>query len=128
MTSPVSSLDQVTAEVMKRLYLTRIPCIFETLDQLYWDADRGKPRKGIVDGRKVKPGDLVHRLPIRIRQLEKTYDLFSLTANQLLELLGDEFQIRSKNARKRVTRSRIQGCLSRDPDKKNQNKFLAVDH
>jgi hypothetical protein len=45
-----------------------------------------------VDFRNVKPGDLVHRFPIRIRQLEKTYDLVSLTADQLIELLGDEFQ------------------------------------
>jgi hypothetical protein len=34
---------------------------------------------------------LVHRLPIRIQQLEKTYDLQSVSAEQLLELLGDEF-------------------------------------
>jgi hypothetical protein len=33
----------------------------------------------------------MHRFPIRIRQLEKTYDLVSLTADQLIELLGDEF-------------------------------------
>ena len=34
----------------------------------------------------------MHRFPIRIRQLEKTYDLVSLTADQLIELLGDEFR------------------------------------
>ena len=31
------------------------------------------------------------RFPTRIRQLEKTYDLMSLDADQLLELLGEEF-------------------------------------
>jgi hypothetical protein len=92
MNAPLSSLDKITEEVMKRLYLTRIPCIFEVLDRLYWDEGRGKARRGIVDFRNVKPGDLVHRFPIRIRQLEKTYDLVSLTADQLIELLGDEFQ------------------------------------
>jgi hypothetical protein len=90
--SPLTTLDKMTTEVMKRLFLTRIPCIFEVLDRLYWDDKRGKARRGIVDSRTVKPGDLVHRLPIRIRQLEKTYDLFSLNAGQLLELLGNEFQ------------------------------------
>jgi hypothetical protein len=93
----VSSLDKVTAEVMQRLYLTRIPCVFEVLDRLYWDDSRGKARPGIVDYRSVKPGDLVHRFPLRIRQLEMTYDLMSLTADQLIELLGDEFQ-RSERA------------------------------
>ena len=88
----VSSLDKVTTEVMKRLYLTRIECIFEVLDRLYWDDERGRARPGITDSRTVKQGDLVHRLPIRIRHLEKTYDLFSMKANQLIELLGDEFR------------------------------------
>lgn len=92
MSPPLSSLDQVTDRVMSRLFLTRIPCIFETLDRLYWDDARGRARTGIVDQKVVKPGDLRHRLPIRIRQLEKTYDLFSLTADQLIELLGKEFE------------------------------------
>jgi len=88
--SSVRIRDAVTTEVMKRLYFTRIPCIFEVLDRLYWDEPNGRPRKGIT-GAKVQSGDLVHRLPIRIRQLEKTYDLISLNADQLIELLGDEF-------------------------------------
>lgn len=91
---PLSSLDTFTTEVMKRLYLTRIPCIFEVLDRLYWDPRRKRPVKGVVGTTKTRPGDLVHRLPIRIRQLEMTYDLQSVTADQLLDLLGKEFMIR----------------------------------
>lgn len=89
---PVHQQSEVTQVVMKRLYLLRIPCIFEVLDRLYWDEPRGRPRRGIVTRGKVTPGDLRHRLPIRIRQLEKTYDLVSLSADQLIELLGDEFR------------------------------------
>jgi hypothetical protein len=91
----VSSLDEVTRLVMERLYLTRIPCLFEVLDRLYWDHSKGRARSGIVTQGTVKPGDLRHRFPIRARQLEKTYDLFSLTADQLIELLGDEFKFES---------------------------------
>ena len=90
--TPVSSLDKVTTEVMKRLYLTRIPCIFEVLDRLYWDDKRRRARVGIVQSNTVRPGDLSHRFPIRIQQLEKTYDLHSLDADQMIELLGEEFQ------------------------------------
>lgn len=93
--APVSSLDKVTTEVMKRLYLTRIPCIFEVLDRLYWDDERERARAGIVQANTVRPGDLIHRLPIRIQQLEKTYDLYSLDADQMIELLGEEFQFDS---------------------------------
>lgn len=88
----LSTLDKMTTEVMKRLFLTRIPCIFAVLDHLYWDEIRGKARAGVVSQNQIKPGDLAHRLPLRIRQLEKTYDLLSLKADQLVELLGDEFQ------------------------------------
>jgi hypothetical protein len=92
LSGPVHQQNEVTREVMKRLYLLRIPCIFEVLDRLYWDQSQGRARRGIVSKERVMPGDLRNRLPIRIRQLEKTYDLVSLNASQLVELLGDEFQ------------------------------------
>jgi hypothetical protein len=88
----ISSLDKFSSEVIKRLYMTRIPCFFEVLDRLYWDEKRGRARPGVTHFGKVTAGNLAHRLPIRIRQLEKTYDLHSLTADQLLLLLGEEFQ------------------------------------
>jgi hypothetical protein len=111
----VSTLDGVTTEVMKRLFLTRIPCIFEVLDRLYWDKERGKARPGIISSEIVRPGDLIHRLPIRIRQLEKTYDLHSLDANQLIELLGDEFLFTLKSDKAtRGTRARTQPPASQD--------------
>ena len=76
-------VDKVTERVMSRLYLTRIPCIFEVLDRLYWDPARGRQRRGITPT-DVRPGDLNHRFPLGIRQLEMTYDLMSLTADQLI--------------------------------------------
>jgi hypothetical protein len=96
--SSVSSLDAVTTHVMKRLFLTRIRCVFEVLDRLYWDKERGRVRIGIT-GSQMKPGDLAHRFPIRIRQLEKTYDLLSLTADQRITLLGKEFQFDARDER-----------------------------
>ncbi len=84
-------LDKYTEDVFKRLYLTRIDSVFEVLDRLYWDRSTNRPRKGVNSPGKVVAGDLRHRFPTRIRQLEKTYDLMSLSADQLLQLLGDEF-------------------------------------
>ena len=66
--SPVNQLDKLTTEVMKRLYLTRIPCIFEVLDRLYWDESRDRPRPAMATPR-VRAGDLTHMLPQLIRQL-----------------------------------------------------------
>lgn len=97
--SRLSTYDVVTVDVMKRLFLTRIPCMFEVLDRLYWDDKRGRPRAGIT-GSKVKGGDISHRLPLRIRQLERTYDLMSLNADQLIELLGEEFAFARPRSRR----------------------------
>jgi hypothetical protein len=91
----ISSLDVLTKEATKRLFLTRIPCFFELLEKLYLDPQTNRARKGIDPTNQIVPGDLTHRLPTRIRQLEKTYDLHSLTADQLLDLLGPEFQFES---------------------------------
>jgi hypothetical protein len=99
---PVNRLDRITEEVTKRLYLTRIPCLFELLDRLYWDTASNRPAKGIVSPNKVSAGDLMHRFPTRIRQLEKTYDLQTLDANQLLEILGDEFQQRAAKSQSQM--------------------------
>lgn len=90
--TPLSRLDQASERVMSKLYLTRIPCIFEVIDRLYWDPERGRVRAGVLNPWPGSAGDLTNRLPLRIRQLEKTYDLVSLGADQLLELLGDEFR------------------------------------
>lgn len=105
----VSKLDQFSAEVLNRLYLTRIPCFFELLEILYMDESTGKCRKQVV-GTKVYAGDLTHRLPLRIRQLEKNYDLYSLSAQQLLELLGNEFTFRIEA--KRLEQSLLPGMKS----------------
>ena len=99
LTTRVDSLDSATTEVMQRLYLLRIPSIFEVVDRLYWDEKNGRPSKGRIRSA-IQPGNLRYRLPVRIRQLEKTYDLLSLNADQLIELLGDEFSFaRPKTAR-----------------------------
>ncbi|TWU23244.1 hypothetical protein Pla52o_27800 [Novipirellula galeiformis] len=100
--SSLVTLDKLTTEVFKRLYLTRIPCLFELLDRLYWDCSNNRPAKGIVSPHKISAGDLVHRFPTRIRQLEKTYDLQSLDADQLLEILGDEFRQRAATSQSQM--------------------------
>ena len=85
----INEIDRVTRYIMNKLSMIRIPCIFEVLDHLYWNETTNKAKKNIA-GSEVRRGDL-NRLPAVIRQLEITYDLQSLNADQLIELLGDEF-------------------------------------
>ena len=86
----ITRLGGITEKVMRNLYLSRIPCIFEVIDKLYFDPERGRPKPNVV-GVEVVAGDLDHRLPRRVRQLERTYDLNVLDADQFIELLGPEF-------------------------------------
>jgi hypothetical protein len=95
---PIYVYDAVTDNIMKKLFITRIPCIFEVLDRIYWDDINNRVRTGIVTQPSIKPGDLNHRLPLRIRQLEKTYDLHELSAERLIELLGEEFRPYRQNS------------------------------
>jgi len=88
--SPISSLGKVSERTLNRLFILRIPAVFEVIDRLYFDEGLGQIKEGIATP-SPRAGDLAHRLPARIRQLEKTYDLHSLNADQLVSLLGDEF-------------------------------------
>jgi hypothetical protein len=90
--SPVASLSKSVEVVVARLGLMRLRGVPELLDLLYWDIHSSRPKPGITDSTTPRPGDLYHRLPARIRQLEVTHDLTNLTAEQLLNLLGDEFR------------------------------------
>ena len=90
--TPPFSITRAVQEVSTRLYLLRIGGLSDLLDRLYWDPATNRAKPGIADHRATKPGDLATRLPTRIRQLELTYDLVDLTADQLLNLLGDEFR------------------------------------
>lgn len=90
--TPLYSLTKVVECVSTRLFFRRIPGLLTLLDLLYFDPARGSAKPGLIDTRVVRPGDITHRLPARIRQLEVTHDLTNLNAEQLLNLLGDEFR------------------------------------
>jgi hypothetical protein len=90
--SPPWTLNQIVQAVATRMLLSRLKATGDLVDLLYRDPVTGKQKPGVVDPRTVRSGDLRHRLPARIRQLEVTHDLTDLTAEQLLNLLGDEFR------------------------------------
>jgi hypothetical protein len=90
--TPFHTMPKVVSEISGRLALTRIKALPTLLDMLYWDPKTRRQKPGAVNAQAVSPGDLMHRLPARIKQLEMTYDLVDLTADQLLSLLGDEFR------------------------------------
>ena len=89
--TPMDKLGGATEKVMRRLFLTRIDAIFEVMDRLYYDEAKGRAKRRIADPR-PRPGDLINRLPRRVQQLQRTYDLNVIDADRLLDLLGPEFK------------------------------------
>ncbi|MDR2706435.1 MAG: hypothetical protein LBC02_11710, partial [Planctomycetaceae bacterium] len=87
----VSVIGKLVQLVMERLYLLRIPCFFEVLDKVYYNPKTRKAYSSCVNS--SKPGNICNRFPTVIQQLSLTYDMPSLTADKLIELLGDEFQL-----------------------------------
>jgi hypothetical protein len=90
--SPAWSLTRIVQDVTTRLFLARLRGMGELVDMLYRDPATGQQKPGAVDSHVIRAGNLSNRLPARIRQLEVTHDLTNLNAEQLLNLLGDEFR------------------------------------
>lgn len=62
--------------------------LIEVAHQLYWDASSDRPKRGAQS--KKKRGN--HRRLLKvIDQLELTYDIFTMTAGEIINLLPDEF-------------------------------------
>jgi len=116
--TPCYSATKIAESVSTRLSFMRLPGLLQLLDRLYWDENKGRPKPNVADPRVVHPGDLDSRLPSRIRQLELTYDLTDLTADQLLNLLGDEFKAwtngRTPTRSKSSTKPKSQRSLFED--------------
>jgi hypothetical protein len=63
--------------------------ILDAAHQMYFDKTRGIPKKG-PHGKKGSPGTLLRYIDV-IQQLDLNYDLYSMTGDQILELLPPEF-------------------------------------
>ena len=64
--------------------------ILDALMRLYWDESNEKPKRGF--GATGKPGTL-RRFATMINQFSRTFDLFTMSAEQIIQLLPkDEFE------------------------------------
>lgn len=92
--APLPIHGDILEQSIGRLYLLRLQCVREVADMLYFDSVHMRPKPGIsLKKQNAKPGDLRNRLPARIRQLQKTYDLAAMNGQQFLNVLGEEFKI-----------------------------------
>ncbi len=62
--------------------------LIEAIDILYWDPKRNRPKRGASSSGK---GGGLRRLIAVLQQLDFNYDLFGMSAHEILALLPDEF-------------------------------------
>lgn len=84
-----SSLTDWEEQTASRYQISSNPGIAEALYRLYWDSEKETPKRGAAPNER-KPGTL-RRFSDLIQQLDRTYDLISVGADAILDLLPKEF-------------------------------------
>jgi hypothetical protein len=92
---PLDELPDFTEQLSSRLELITNRAIVEAATQLYFDLQNERPKRGAASTKR-KPGTL-RRFVDLMRQLDLTYDLYSLDHNELLKLLPKEFDLWHSN-------------------------------
>lgn len=87
LSNPLSKRGELTEQLTGRSYFMSCEGIMTAAKLLYADPDRDTWKRGAAT---KKPG-AVRRFGIVVRQFELTYDLFSLTGNQIVSMLPREF-------------------------------------
>jgi len=86
--SPVYKHNDFIEQVASRQFIISHPNLIEALFILYFDRASGRPKRGAQSRRRA--GN-IHRFVKVIQQFELTYDIYSLSAQEIIDLLPEEF-------------------------------------
>jgi len=90
LTGPLDTISDYTGQLAARQDFVQNKAIMEVATILYFDQKAGKPKRGAADT-KHKPGTLRRFIDV-IYQFDPTWDLYSMSASQLLAKLPAEFE------------------------------------
>jgi len=88
LSGPIHQENRIHHELAARQEFITNRSIIEVADTLYFDSQQNRPKRGTLS--KIKAGSLLRFIDV-IRQLELTYDLYSMQAQKIISLLPDEF-------------------------------------
>jgi hypothetical protein len=88
--NPVNETGDFLAQLMGRQEIGTNKGIIEAAKILYWDPAKKRPKRG-SSAQEHKPGTLRRFVDV-LQQFELTYDLYSITGEELIRLLPDEFK------------------------------------
>ena len=86
---PLDTPGDVVEQLASRQEIVTCPGVMEAVTTLYLDRRTGQLKRGASS--KGMPGT-ARRLPTVLRQFDMTWDLFSLTGAEVLQLLPREFE------------------------------------
>lgn len=86
-----STLSDWEEQTASRYQISANRGIADALFRLYWDPVKEAPKKGAAPNNNKKEGTL-RRFGIVMQQLDRTYDLLSIDAEAILQLLPKEFK------------------------------------
>lgn len=90
LSGPLHAESGIYHEIVSRQDLIANRGVIDAAVALYFDRRRGRPKQGAMSH--GHPGT-VRRFVRVLQQLDLTYDIYGLSARQLLELLPEEFDI-----------------------------------
>ena len=88
--NPVNETGDFLAQLMGRQEIGTNKGIIEAARILYWDPVKSRPKRG-SSPQEHKPGTLRRFVDV-LQQFELTYDLYSISGNELIRLLPPEFK------------------------------------
>ncbi len=97
--TPVTSPGDLVSEIASRQEYVNNPALVEVLTLLYYDPDKKVLRSGHVS--RSKPGAVKRMIKV-VGQLSPLWDLYSVTTEELMELLPAEFDRFKKTATRRA--------------------------
>lgn len=90
LSNPLDKTGDFVIQLMGRQEIARNRVIIEVANKLYWDQKRYAPKRGATST-DHKPGTL-RRFVTILQQFELTYDFYSMTPEELMCLLPNEFE------------------------------------
>lgn len=87
---PLHQQGDIMEQIASRQGFIENPALVEALNLLYFDEQGAAPKRGVTS--RSRAGNL-RRFVTVVQQLDLTYDLFSMTGSDILELLPTEFDI-----------------------------------
>lgn len=96
-------MPDVVEQIASRPALIESPAVVEVIDRLYWDTGADRPKRGFTSTerapkgtpawpRKVPSPGTLRALELVLSNLQCTFDLRSMTADQILVKLPNEFK------------------------------------